>query len=106
MEKLNFYKGKIYPLLVNKFGNPLPMKKIRQKIIPRAQGVVLEIGFGAGANFPYYDPAKVSKLYALEPNCGMLRMAEPLLRESVLNFEILDLRGEQIPLRTKQLIRL
>jgi len=63
-----------------------------------AQGTVLEIGIGSGANFPYYDPAKVSKLYALEPNEGMIRLAEPQLRQMNINFEFLDLPGELIPL--------
>jgi hypothetical protein len=31
---------------------------------------------GPGVNFTHYDPARVSKLYALEPNPGMLRRAE------------------------------
>ena len=98
---MSFYRDKIYPFLVNKFGNPLPIKKIRQQIIPMAQGTVLEIGVGSGANFPYYDPEKVSRLYALEPNKGMIRLAEPQLRQMNLNVEFLDLPGEQIPLKNE-----
>jgi len=39
----------------------------RQWCVPQARGIVLEIGFGAGANLPYYTD-DVSKLFALEPN--------------------------------------
>jgi ubiquinone/menaquinone biosynthesis C-methylase UbiE len=95
---MTFYKDRIYPCLVNWLGNPRPVRKLRQHIIPLAQGVVLEIGVGSGANFPYYDPAKVRLLYALEPNPGMLRLAEVERRETALNIRFLDLPGERIPL--------
>jgi ubiquinone/menaquinone biosynthesis C-methylase UbiE len=93
-----FYKDRIYPYLVDTLGDPLPIRRIRQQIIPLAQGKVLEIGAGSGANFNHYDPAKVSKLYALEPNPGMIRLAERQRRKIKLDIEFLDLPGERIPL--------
>lgn len=59
---------------------------------------MLEIGVGPGINFALYDPAKVTKLYALEPNPGMIRMAELQRRRTKLNIEFLDLPGERLPL--------
>ncbi|HEU0297366.1 MAG TPA: class I SAM-dependent methyltransferase [Anaerolineales bacterium] len=79
-------------------GNPLPIRKIRQQIIPQAQGKALEIGVGSGANFIHYDSTKVSQLYALEPNPGMIRLAEKQRRKTKLNIEFIDLPGERIPL--------
>jgi SAM-dependent methyltransferase len=93
-----FYKDHIYPYLVDILGDPSPIQKIRQQIIPQAQGKVLEIGAGSGANFRHYDPAKVNKLYALEPNPGMIRLAERQRRKTKLDIEFLDLPGERIPL--------
>lgn len=95
---MSFYKNHIYPYLVDKLGDPAPIYKTREKIIPLAQGKVLEIGAGSGANFEYYDPSKVTKLYALEPNAGMLRLAERKRRGTKLDIEFLDLPGERIPL--------
>jgi ubiquinone/menaquinone biosynthesis C-methylase UbiE len=63
-----------------------------------AEGRVLEIGVGPGVNFVHYDPAKVSKVYALEPNPGMIRMAEQQRCRTELNVQFLDLPGERIPL--------
>jgi hypothetical protein len=68
-----FYRDHVYPHLVSKLGNPKPIGDIRHRIVPLAQGDVLEIGVGPGVNFTHYDPARVSKVYALEPNPGMLR---------------------------------
>ena len=93
-----FYKDYIYPYLVDILGNPAPILKVRQQIIPLAQGKVLEIGAGSGANFIHYDSAKVNKLYALEPNPGMIRLAERQRRKTKLDIEFLDLPGERIPL--------
>ena len=95
---MSFYKDHIYPYLVDTLGDPAPMRKIRQQIIPMAQGKVLEIGTGSGANFVHYDSTKVSKLYALEPNLGMIRLAERQKRKTKLNIEFIDLPGEHIPL--------
>ena len=93
-----FYRDYIYPRLVDILGDPPPIQEIRQQIIPLAEGKVLEIGAGSGANFLHYDPARVSKLYALEPNLGMIRLAQKQQHRTKLNIEFLDLPGERIPL--------
>lgn len=95
---MSFYKNHIYPYLVDRFGDPPPIRKIRQQIIPFAQGKVLEIGAGSGANFVHYDPVRVGKLYALEPNPGMIQLAQKQQQRTKLNIEFLDLPGEHIPL--------
>jgi SAM-dependent methyltransferase len=93
-----FYRDYIYPYLVDRFGDPPPIRKIRVQIIPFAKGNVLEIGVGSGANFPHYDPRRVNKLYALEPNVGMIWRAKKKQRRTKLNIQYLDLSGEHIPL--------
>lgn len=98
---LHLYKDFVYPFLVDKLGDPLPIRKIRQQIIPAAQGKVLEIGVGSGANFIHYDPTRVTRLHALEPNLGMIRLAHRQQRRTQLNIEYLDLPGERIPLEDK-----
>jgi len=95
---MSFYQDRIYPYLVNSLSNPAPIRLIRARIIPQAYGMVLEIGAGSGLNFRYYDPARVSKFYALEPNLGMIRLAERQERPVGLQIEFLGLPGERIPL--------
>ena len=53
---------------------------------------------GPGVNFVHYDPGKVAKLYALEPNPGMIRLAGEQRRHTTLDIEFLGLPGERIPL--------
>ena len=95
---MSFYRNRIYPHIVAALGNPKPIQKIRERVIPLAAGTVLEIGIGPGVNFPYYDCTRVNKIYALEPNPGMVAKAEIERRRSKLGIEFLDLPGEKIPL--------
>jgi SAM-dependent methyltransferase len=94
-----FYRNHIYPHLVARLGDPPPIREIRRKIVPLAQGEVLEIGVGPGVNFAHYNTAKVTKVHALEPNPGMIRLAERENGQTKLDLEFLDLPGERIPLQ-------
>jgi len=98
---VSIYGNQIYPFLVSRMGDPKPIREIRKRIIGQSEGVVLEIGAGSGANFVHYDPTRVSKLYALEPNPGMIRLAERQRLRTKLDVEYLDLPGERIPLEDR-----
>lgn len=95
---MSAYRDRIYPYLVGRMGDPKPIRELRRKIIPLAQGTVLEVGSGTGANFRHYDPARVVKLYALEPNARMIALAQAQ-RPANLAVEFLELPGERIPLQ-------
>lgn len=75
-----------------------PTRKQREKIVPRAYGDVLEIGFGGGLNLPHYDRDKVRKVFGLEPSAGMRRSAAGNIAASGLDVELIELPGEDIPL--------
>ena len=56
----------------------------RQKVVPEAEGVVLEVGCGGGTNFDLYDLDKVDHLHALEPAPGMVKRAQKAILKSPL----------------------
>jgi ubiquinone/menaquinone biosynthesis C-methylase UbiE len=91
-----FYRDKVYPKLVSLLGNPKPIQEVRRRILPLAQGNVLEIGLGPGVNFAYYDPGRVRRLYCIEPNEGMIRIAERHPRRAAFDVLFLELPGERI----------
>lgn len=95
---MSFYRDHIYPRLVDTLADPEPIRRVRRRIVSLAQGQVLEIGAGSGVNFVHYDRARVSKVYALEPNPGMIRLAERQRRRTELDIEFLNQPGERIPL--------
>ncbi|TFG86560.1 MAG: class I SAM-dependent methyltransferase [Chromatiales bacterium] len=95
---MSFYEERILPHVIAMACSAKPIQKQRQKIVPLAEGRVLEIGFGSGLNVPFYDPGKVAKIWALEPSEGMRAKAKPQVDASSLDIEFIDLPGEQIPL--------
>jgi SAM-dependent methyltransferase len=93
-----FYRDRVYPHIVSALGNPKPMDEIRRRIVTLAHGDVLELGVGHGVNFAYYDRDRVSKIFALEPNPGMLHLAAEARRRIKIDVEFLNLPGERIPI--------
>ena len=95
---MSFYEERILPHLINCACGSKPTRKQREKIVPRAYGDVLEIGFGGGLNLPHYDRDKVRRVFGLEPSAGMRRSAAPVIEASGIDVELIDLPGEEIPL--------
>jgi len=95
---MGFYDEKILPRFINLACSSKPTTKQREKIVPRAEGDVLEIGFGSGLNVPYYDKQKVRKVFGLEPSEGMRKLAADKVAESEIDIEFIDLPGDEIPL--------
>ena len=81
-------------------GLPMLMRE-RQKIVPRATGVVVEIGFGTGRNLPYYDPAKVRHLVGVNPPDGLTEIADLDRLAPGIEAEIVLESAENMSLDTK-----
>lgn len=95
---MSWYEERVLPVIIDRICGLRQMQKQRAKVVPLASGTVLEIGIGSGLNLPWYDPAKVDRLYGLEPSAGMQRRAKRRAVETGLEVEFIDLPGEQIPL--------
>jgi ubiquinone/menaquinone biosynthesis C-methylase UbiE len=95
---MSFYEDRILPQMIKLACSSKPASKQREKIVHRAYGDVLEIGFGGGLNLPYYDRNNVRRVFGLEPSAGMRRSAAPLIEASAVDVELIDLPGEEIPL--------
>lgn len=95
---MTWYEEKVLPSLINFACSAKPNRKQREKIVPRATGDVLEIGFGSGLNLPFYNRDKVRHIWGLEPSAGMRRLAGKAIARSRLDVELIDLPGEEIPL--------
>lgn len=68
------------------------LTQIRERIIPTASGNVLELGYGTGVNFQYYDPASITALSVLDVR------SRPIARtkaRSPINF--VEGRVEELP---------
>lgn len=95
---MGLYDRYILPTVIDLSCGASPILKQRQKVVPLAEGRVLEVGMGSGLNLPFYDPQKVDVVFGLEPSEGMRRKARRNLAASPVKVEWLDLPGEQVPL--------
>ena len=95
---MGLYGTYILPRLVNFACGLRPMMRQREKVVPRARGRVLEVGVGSGLNLGYYDAAKVTKLWGLDPSPEMTRIAERAARSVPFEVEFIGLPGDEIPL--------
>ena len=95
---MGLYERYILPPLIGMACGAKPIRKQREKIVPLASGVVLELGFGTGLNLAHYDPAKVSRVIALEPSPGMLVRARRAAAGAPAPVEILAETAEALSL--------
>jgi ubiquinone/menaquinone biosynthesis C-methylase UbiE len=95
---MGLYERYVLPRLIDLACSSKPNRKQREKVVPHAEGAVLEIGMGSGLNLPFYDRAKVDKVWGLEPSEGMRKLARRNPGGAGLALEMIDLPGEQIPL--------
>ena len=65
-EMKKFYEKYVLPKIINCACGTKPILIQRQKIVPSASGVILEIGVGSGVNIPYYSHSNVKKLIGLD----------------------------------------
>ncbi len=98
---MGFYDRHILPKVLNWSCGTKPVRRQRQKVVPLAEGRVLEVGIGSGLNLPYYDPTKVERVIGLDPAEEMLTYARRKSGHLPFTVEYLALEGERIPLERK-----
>jgi SAM-dependent methyltransferase len=98
VERPGLYARHVLPRLVSFACSRPPTMRQREKIVPRARGRVLEVGIGPGLNLPFYDPARVRRLWGLDPSVEMTARADGRRRDVDFEVELIEGRAEEIPL--------
>lgn len=80
----------LYDMFMSPFEKSM-LTRIRKNIIPKAFGNVLEIGYGTGVNFQYYNPALVKKISALDTQPSAVKL------NSELPIEFFKGQAENLP---------
>ena len=70
---MSFYENHIFPIALDIA--LMGVKQTRQEMIASAEGKVLEVGIGNGANLQYYTD-KASEVVGIEPCQAMVDMAQ------------------------------
>jgi ubiquinone/menaquinone biosynthesis C-methylase UbiE len=73
------------------------MEPLRKEVIGQAHGVVLEVGAGTGLNFPIYDPERVERVEAVEPDSAMLRYAHERVKSARVPISLTQAPAENLP---------
>lgn len=95
---MKLYEDYLLPHVINLACSSKPVLRQRNKVVPFAEGRVLEVGFGSGLNLPFYNSDNVEFIWGLEPSEGMRKKALKNIAESTIDIKWLDLPGEEIPL--------
>ncbi len=70
---------------------------LRKEIIGQAHGLVLEVGAGTGLNFAFYDPDKVDRVEAVDPDSAMLRYAGERVKTARVPITLTQAPVEALP---------
>jgi ubiquinone/menaquinone biosynthesis C-methylase UbiE len=94
---MGFYQDQIVPLLINLTMRRRDLAAYRSRVVPSANGRVLEIGIGSGLNLPFYS-RNVKDLIGLDPSPKLLTMVRRNLRPDTPSPELIEGSAEAIPL--------
>src|SRR5215471_6921446 len=96
---MGFYQNHIVPRLISLAMRHKNLAIYRSRVVPAAEGQVLEIGIGSGLNLPFYAPA-VRQVIGLDPSAKLLAMARHAARSGAIPVDFIEGSAEAIPLDT------
>ena len=71
--------------------------KARSRIVPQAEGDVLELGCGGGINMQFYDPARIRSFSGLDPSPALLDASKAAAQARGMTSDIRGGVGEAMP---------
>lgn len=93
----NWYEQHVLPYLLDFACGIKPVRRQRRKVVPLAQGQVLEIGIGTGLNLEYYDQTRIQRVVGLDPGLAMHHLAHKRVAQAGMTVELVGLSAEEIP---------
>lgn len=93
----SFYDRHILPKLLGCACSAPPIMKQRAKVVPQAEGRVLELGIGMGLNLAFYDPGKVAGVAGVDPSPELRAVAAAAPRDPRLEVRVEDGTAEALP---------
>ena len=97
-QKEGFFDHYISPWLIHGACSMPPISEQRQKTVPLASGIVVELGMGTGLNMPYYDASKVTKLIGVDPGVSLMKKAEAMAKTMLFDVDLHIDSAQAMPL--------
>ena len=92
-----WYERHVLPYLLDLACSVSPIRRQRMKVIPQAEGKVLEVGIGTGLNMPFYDRSRVKLIVGVDPGLRMHGLALKRSLQAGIDVELIGLSAERIP---------
>jgi|TARA_B110000444_G_scaffold252417_1_gene281720 ubiquinone/menaquinone biosynthesis C-methylase UbiE len=92
------YEKFVLPKLCDRCCSTKPINYQRNKVVPLASGVVLEVGIGSGLNIPFYNNSNVSKVIGLDPSEELNELAKKVADSYNMSIDFLISGAEAIAL--------
>jgi SAM-dependent methyltransferase len=93
----SWYESYLLPYLLDVACGITPITKQRMKVVPLAEGQVLEVGIGTGLNLPFYDKARVKNIVGVDPALRMHRLALKRSQLAGIDVQLVGLSAERLP---------
>lgn len=95
---MGLYADRIVPRLTHFACGSGRIRAERAKIVPVAEGVIVEIGIGSGHNLSFYRPDRVRQVIGVEPQPEMLRLGAQTFAGAPVPVELRQGTAEDLPL--------
>ena len=95
---MGIYQKYVLPNVVHFACGLEPIMKQREKVVPLAEGRVLEVGIGSGHNLPFYVPDKIQGVWGLDPSKEMWALAKEKVGLVDFDVEFIEATAVEIPL--------
>lgn len=93
----SLYDRYVLPKLLGYACASPPMMKQRTKVVPQAEGRVLELGIGMGLNLAAYDAGRVREVVGVDPSPELRAAAQAAPHDPQLSVRVEDGTAEALP---------
>ena len=93
---MGVYARHVLPRLIDLVMQAPPQTAERARLVPRARGRVIEIGFGSGLNLPFYG-GDVTGVAAVDPSRELWSLAQPRVANAPARVEFHQASAERLP---------
>ncbi len=94
---MGLYNKYLLPKVIDWACRQNSSRKQREKVIPYANGNVLEIGIGSGLNLPFYNKENVKHLTAIDPSIEIWNQNKFNIKNLPFDVDFIKASAENIP---------
>lgn len=94
----SWYEKFFLPKVCDKCCSTKPINYQRNKVVPLAKGIVLEIGIGSGLNIPFYNKNNIEKIIGLDPSEELNFLANKVAKKNNIEIDFIISGAEDIAL--------